>query len=98
MMTAPGDHIPETKPDNTDTYETLDQILGVELELDDVERSVLDALFVSGLSIRDTADVLGTSPSTVWRIKESTLQRIRLRAGWATIPETDEPTGEPDGE
>jgi DNA-directed RNA polymerase specialized sigma subunit len=90
MMTAPGEHTPEIVPKDVDTYEALDQILGVKLELNDVERSVLDALFVSGLSIRDAADVLGTSPSTVWRIKESALARIRHRAEWDTIGEPDE--------
>lgn len=85
MMSAPGDHIPEIVPKQLDTYDALDEILGVELELDDVERSVLDALFVSGLSIRDAATVLGTSPSTVWRIKESALERIRHRAEWPRI-------------
>jgi len=90
MMTAPGEHTPETVPKDVDTYDTLDQILGVELELNDVERSVLDALFVSGLSIRDAADVLGTSPTTVWRIKESTLARIRHKAEWSTIGKGNE--------
>ena len=85
MMTAPGDNIPETVPKDQDTYDTLDEILGVKLELNDIERSVLDALFVSGLSIRDAATVLGTSPSTVWRIKESSLERIRQRADWPRI-------------
>lgn len=90
MMTAPGDNEPDTtEPDQGDTYDNLDDILGVQLELDDIERSVLDALFVSGLSIRDAAAVLGTSPSTVWRIKESALKRIRERARWAQIGETD---------
>lgn len=89
MMTAPGEHIPEIVRRDDDTYERLDEILGVELELDDVERSVLDAVFVSGLSIRDAAEVLGTSPTTVWRIKESAMERIRRRAAWPTIGETD---------
>lgn len=86
MMTAPGDNEPETnQPDRGDTYENLDATLGVSLELNDIERSVLDALFVAGLSIRDAAQVLGTSPSTVWRIKESALARIRERYEWSTI-------------
>jgi DNA-directed RNA polymerase specialized sigma subunit len=87
MMTAPGEHEPEIVVKDVDTYERLDEILGVELELDDVERSVLDALYVSGLSIREAAEVLGTSASTVWRIKESALGRIRKKASWPTIGE-----------
>lgn len=89
MMTAPGEHIPEIVVKNDDTYERLDEILGVKLDLDDIERSVLDAVFVSGLSIRAAAEVLGTSPTTVWRVKESAMERIRRRAEWATIGETD---------
>jgi DNA-directed RNA polymerase specialized sigma24 family protein len=90
MMTAPGEHTPEIVRKDDDTYDRLDEILGVELELNDVERSVLDALYVSGLSIRSAAEVLGTSPTTVYRIKESAMERIRRRAAWPTIPEGDE--------
>jgi DNA-directed RNA polymerase specialized sigma24 family protein len=96
MMTAPGEHIPEIVIKTDDTYERLDEILGVELELDDIERSVLDAVFVSGLSIRDAAEVLGTSPTTVWRVKESAMERIRKRADWATIPHEGQHVGERD--
>lgn len=90
MMSTPGqpELEPETAPEK-DCYENLDDILGVQLELNDIEKSVLDALFVAGLSIRDTADILGTSPSTVWRIKDSVMSRIIERANWATIGETN---------
>jgi DNA-directed RNA polymerase specialized sigma24 family protein len=79
MMAGPGDVVAEVPAANPDTYQNLDKILGTNLELDDVEKEVLDAVFVAGLSIREAASVLDMPQTTVWRIKESALDRIRRR-------------------
>lgn len=77
MMTAPGQEPTPVQRYNDDTYDKLNETLGFDLELNELERSVLDSVFVAGLSIRDTADVLGLPKSTVQRIKDTTLNRIR---------------------
>lgn len=77
MVTAPGGTQPQVPADRGDTYKNLDSILGVELDLAQVEMDVLDALFVAGHSIREAAEVLGIPQTTVWRIKESALSMIR---------------------
>ena len=77
MMTAPGQEPAEVHRYNDDTYRRLEELLGVELDLSDLEISVLDCVFVAGLSIRTTAEVLSLPKSTVQRIKDTTLNRIR---------------------
>ena len=77
MVTAPGGTTPQVPADRGDTYKNLDKILGVNLDLSQVEMDVLDALFVAGHSIREAAEVLGIPQTTVWRIKESALSMIR---------------------
>jgi DNA-directed RNA polymerase specialized sigma24 family protein len=77
MMTAPGQEPVEVHRYNDDTYKKLEEVLGVELDLSELEMSVLDCVFVAGLSIRDTGSVLGLPKSTVQRIKDTTLNRIR---------------------
>ena len=78
MMSAPGDWVdPDT--DTGDTYDNLEEIFGVELDLSELEKEVLDAVFVAGHSIRGAADLLGLPQTTVWRVKESALDRIRKR-------------------
>lgn len=82
MMATPGEELGWA--DNNiqpDTYDRLDEILGVKLDLDEVEKEVLDALYVAGHSIRDAATILGIPQTTVWRIKESAIERIRRRSG-----------------
>lgn len=80
MMAAPGDH-PATTVDHNhgDTYQNLQKMLGIDLDIDEVEQEVLDAVLVAGLSIREAADILGIPATTVWRIKEGALDRIRRR-------------------
>jgi DNA-directed RNA polymerase specialized sigma24 family protein len=80
MMSTPGYDI-ETPIDldRGDTYSNLQEILGVDLDLDEVEEEVLDAVLVAGLSIREAADILGIPATTVWRIKDSAVTRIRQR-------------------
>lgn len=81
MMAVPGEELDwadnEIQPD---TYDKLDSILGVQLDLDEVEKEVLDALYVAGHSIRDAATILNIPQTTVWRIKESAIERIRRRS------------------
>lgn len=79
MMSPPGEDREPVNHDHGDTYENLEDLLGVELDLDDVEMEVLDAVLVAGLSIREAAEVLGIPGTTVWRIKEGALERIRRR-------------------
>jgi DNA-directed RNA polymerase specialized sigma subunit len=79
MMAAPGDHTTEVLHDHGDTYQNLEMILGVELDLTELEQEVLDCLIVAGHSIRGTAELLGLPQTTVWRIKEGALSRIRNR-------------------
>lgn len=80
MMTPPGGHIPDTtSPPSDDIYQMLEEEFGVELDLTDDERDVMDAIHISGLSIREAADVLGMSKSTVQRLEASTMARIRKR-------------------
>lgn len=93
MMETPGNTLDPPPPaPTTDPYETLETILGCDLDLDEIERAVLDAMFIGGHSVRDTAKILQTSASTVWRIKTSALERIRARAGWATIGNNETPS------
>jgi DNA-directed RNA polymerase specialized sigma24 family protein len=77
MMTAPGQNPEPVHNYNDDTYTRLSELLGVEIDLSELEQSVLDCVFVAGLSIRDTSRVLGLPKSTVQRIKDTTLNRIR---------------------
>ncbi len=89
MTTPPGGH-PDmlSNVDTGDTYDNLENILGVDLELDEIEKDVLDALFVAGLSIRDASQTLGIPQTTVWRVKESAMTRIRKRINMHSLEET----------
>ena len=77
MMTAPGQDPQPVYSYDDDTYTRLSELLSVDLALSELEISVLDCVFVAGLSIRTTAEVLGLPKSTVQRIKDTTLNRIR---------------------
>lgn len=82
MMATPGEEGDwVADQDRGDTYSNLEALLGVDLDLSELEMDVLDAVFVAGLSIREAADQLDLPPTTVWRIKESALNRIRKRVG-----------------
>ena len=45
--------------------------------LSEDEKTVLDATVMAGLSVRQAADQLPWSPSTVWRLHTSALERIK---------------------
>jgi len=90
MMTPPGGHIPEThKAPTDDIYQMLEDEYGIDLDMTDDERDVMDAIHISGLSIREAASVLGMSKSTVQRISDSTMSRIRKRIANSFLEKED---------
>lgn len=74
MSSAPGD-----EPEISDYY---DGDPYADLDLDEFEVAVLDAIVVSGLSYRQAARVLGVSHTTVRRVHMSAIERIRRQMGW----------------
>jgi RNA polymerase sigma factor (sigma-70 family) len=86
IMTAPGAHEPYIVPtEHQETWASLDTTLGVQLNLTEEERDILSARYVAGLTVRDTASILGIPKSTVSRIELSALDRIRKRINNHTL-------------
>lgn len=79
MMSTPGHDVEYVPESGGDPYSFLEKDTGVSFDLTDLERQVLDAVCISGLTVREAADVLGISKSTVDRVKNSALARIRAR-------------------
>ena len=81
MMAVPGEEPqPVVNHHGPDVWDNLDETIGVLLELSDEEKQVMEARHVAGLSIRESAEALGLPKSTVHRIEQSALERIRRRA------------------
>lgn len=78
MMAAPFEE-PEVPADNgwLDPYETIFLQNGIDIELTDQQRQVLDARIMSRLTFRAIGDLLDMPPSTVHRIYQETIEEIR---------------------
>lgn len=69
LMSAPPGYDPPERDRSWDD-------LPAELELTEVEQAVLDAMIYEGLSVRDTARLLGMSPTSVHRMYHSVKKRV----------------------
>lgn len=75
METPPGGTQRESKEEQRHHIHHIYYV--VENELSDEERAVLECTVIAGHSIRDAAKLLGWPKSTVHRIKQSALERMK---------------------
>lgn len=78
MMTVPGEEpVPYQEDVMLDPYESVFTQLGVNIELNETQRAVLDARIMSRLTFRAISDMLDIPVTTVHRIFQETMNEIK---------------------